>query len=124
MVCHGLSKSVIFIAKNLRLYHEDSQYIFSTKNHRLFQLSTKVRKGRGSLPDRDVKLCRRLLLEMYNLWPESVPFRDLADLKFEQYLQKIKVGAISTKHSSSELRVIRPNAHQGVSYFVHLTMHT
>ena len=28
---------------------------------------------------------------MYNLWPESVPFRDCADLNFPQYLEKIKV---------------------------------
>merc|ERR1711971_296799 len=34
--------------------------------------------------------CRRLLLEMYQLWPESVPFRDCADLNFPQYLEKIK----------------------------------
>ena len=27
---------------------------------------------------------------MYNLWPESVPFRDCADLNFPQYLEKIK----------------------------------
>jgi len=56
----------------------------------IFSLSTKVKKGRGLLSDRDLKLCRRLLLEMYNLWPESVPFRDCADLKFPQYLEKIK----------------------------------
>ena len=41
----------------------------------LSQLPTKVRKGRGNLSERDLKLCRRLLLEMYQLWPESVPFR-------------------------------------------------
>merc|ERR1712037_757771 len=53
-------------------------------------LPTKVRKGRGNLSERDLKLCRRLLLEMYQLWPESVPFRDCADLNFPQYLEKIK----------------------------------
>jgi len=56
----------------------------------IFSLSTKVKKGRGLLSERDLKLCRRLLLEMYNLWPESVPFRDCADLNFKQYLDKIK----------------------------------
>merc|ERR1719167_649267 len=30
------------------------------------------------------------MLEMFNLWPESVPFRDTADLNFPQYLEKIK----------------------------------
>ena len=33
-------------------------------------------------------------------------------------------GAISTEHSSSELRVIGTNAHRFDSYFLHLTMHT
>ena len=56
----------------------------------LFQLSSKVQKGRGRLSERDLKLCRRLLLEMYNMWPESVPFRDVADLNFPAYLDKIK----------------------------------
>ena len=56
----------------------------------MFQLPTKVKKGRGNLSERDLKLCRRLLFEMYNLWPESVPFRDCADLNFPQYLEKIK----------------------------------
>ena len=27
---------------------------------------------------------------MYNMWPESVPFRDCADLNFSAYLDKIK----------------------------------
>ena len=35
-----------------------------------------------------------------------------------------KVGAISTEHSSSELRVIRTNVRQVDSYFLHLTMYT
>ena len=26
---------------------------------------------------------------MYNMWPESVPFRDVADLNFKAYLDKI-----------------------------------
>jgi len=56
----------------------------------ILSLPTKVRKGRGNLSERDLKLCRRLLLEMYQLWPESVPFRDCADLNFPQYLEKIK----------------------------------
>merc|ERR1712107_256481 len=56
----------------------------------IFSLSVKVRKGKGNLSERDMKLCRRLMLEMYNLWPESVPFRDIADLNFPQYLDKIK----------------------------------
>merc|ERR1711915_1138700 len=56
----------------------------------IFSCSVKVRKGRGNLSERDLKLCRRLMLEMYNLWPESVPFRDCADLNFTQYLDKIK----------------------------------
>ena len=37
-------------------------------------------------------LARRLLLEMFNMWPESVPFRDVADLNFETYLAVIKVS--------------------------------
>lgn len=56
----------------------------------ILSLPTKLRKGRGNLSERDLKLCRRLLLEMYQLWPESVPFRDCADLNFPQYLEKIK----------------------------------
>eukprot|EP00092_Neocalanus_flemingeri_P008917 GFUD01009592.1.p1 GENE.GFUD01009592.1~~GFUD01009592.1.p1 ORF type:complete len:1808 (+),score=537.57 GFUD01009592.1:62-5485(+) len=56
----------------------------------ILSLPTKVKKGRGNLSERDLKLCRRLLFEMYNLWPESVPFRDCADLNFPQYLEKIK----------------------------------
>ena len=36
----------------------------------------------------------------------------------------INVGARSTKHGSSELRVIGNNAHLVDSYFLHLTMHT
>ena len=27
---------------------------------------------------------------MYNMWPESVPFRDCGDLNFPAYLEKIK----------------------------------
>jgi len=56
----------------------------------IMALSSKVQKGRGRLSERDLKLCRRLLLEMYNMWPESVPFRDVADLNFPAYLDKIK----------------------------------
>jgi len=56
----------------------------------ILSLPTKVKKNRGNLSERDLKLCRRLLLEMYQLWPESVPFRDCADLNFPQYLEKIK----------------------------------
>ena len=49
-----------------------------------------MKKGHGKLSDRDLKTCRRLLFEMYNMWPESVPFRDCADLNFSAYLDKIK----------------------------------
>ena len=35
-----------------------------------------------------------------------------------------EVGAITTEHSSSELRVIRNNVHQVDYYFLDLTMHT
>ena len=42
------------------------------------------------MSERHLKICRRLLLEMYNMWPESVPFRDVADLNFPAYLDKIK----------------------------------
>ena len=38
-------------------------------------------------------LARRLLLEMFNMWPESVPFRDVADLNFDSYLAIIKVSS-------------------------------
>ena len=53
-------------------------------------MSNKVKKGHGKLSDRDLKTCRRLLFEMYNMWPESVPFRDCGDLNFPAYLDKIK----------------------------------
>ena len=42
------------------------------------------------MSERDLQLSRRLLFEMYNMWPESVPFRDCVDLNFPAYLEKIK----------------------------------
>jgi len=65
-------------------------FVYSAVPSTKFSRYPKVRKGRGNLSERDLKLCRRLLLEMYQLWPESVPFRDCADLNFPQYLEKIK----------------------------------
>ena len=35
----------------------------------------------------------------------------------------VETGAISTEHSSSDLRVIRTNVHRANSSFLHLTMH-
>jgi hypothetical protein len=69
---------------------DDWVCLLCTSIDEILSLPTKVRKGRGNLSERDLKLCRRLLLEMYQLWPESVPFRDCADLNFPQYLEKIK----------------------------------
>ena len=56
----------------------------------ILSLPSKVKKGK--LSQRDLQMCRRLLLEMYNMWPESVPFRDCGDLNFPAYLEKIKVS--------------------------------
>ena len=53
-------------------------------------LSDKVKKGRGKLSERDLKTCCRLLFEMFNMWPESVPFRDCGNLNFKEYLDKIQ----------------------------------
>ena len=44
----------------------------------------------GNLGDRDLKVCRRILFEMYNRYPESMPFRDCSDLNFPEYLEVIK----------------------------------
>ena len=49
-----------------------------------------MKKGHGKLSERALKTSRRLLFEMYNMWPESVPFRDCGDLNFPAYLDKIK----------------------------------
>jgi hypothetical protein len=46
----------------------------------------------GSLSERDQLLCRRFLLEIYNLWPQSVPFRSTAELNFPEYRAKIEVS--------------------------------
>ena len=51
--------------------------------------SKKIKKG-CKLGEQDTAICRRLILEMYNFWPMSVPFRDCVDLNFAEYLDKIK----------------------------------
>ena len=42
------------------------------------------------MSERDLKTCRWLLFEVYNMWPESVPFRDCGNLNFKEYLDKIQ----------------------------------
>ena len=44
----------------------------------------------GRMGDRDYKICRRILFELYNQYPQSMPFRDCADLNFPEYTKKIK----------------------------------
>eukprot|EP00095_Tigriopus_kingsejongensis_P002200 maker-scaffold2190_size19107-snap-gene-0.5 protein:Tk02200 transcript:maker-scaffold2190_size19107-snap-gene-0.5-mRNA-1 annotation:"e3 ubiquitin-protein ligase trim33-like" len=44
----------------------------------------------GHLSNRDLKICRRLLFEVYNQYPQSVPFRDCSDLNFPEYLAMVK----------------------------------
>ncbi len=46
--------------------------------------------GKGQLGDRDLKVCRRVLFELYNRYPESMPFRDCSDLNFAEYREVIK----------------------------------
>lgn len=56
----------------------------------LMAFPNKRKKGGGKMGDRDLKVCRRLLFELYNQYPESVTFRDCSDLNFDEYLETIK----------------------------------
>jgi len=102
-ICHDGGDTLYCCDRCPKVYHmncyvpplpgepaDDWVCLLCTSIDEILSLPTKVRKGRGNLSERDLKLCRRLLLEMYQLWPESVPFRDCADLNFPQYLEKIK----------------------------------
>lgn len=39
---------------------------------------------------RDWMICRRILFELYNCYPESWSFKDCKDLNFAEYLEKVK----------------------------------
>ncbi|CAB4066240.1 unnamed protein product [Lepeophtheirus salmonis] len=54
----------------------------------VYQYSNKVEEGK--MGERDLMICRRLLLELYNQYPQSASFKDCADLNFPQYLQVVK----------------------------------
>jgi len=43
----------------------------------------------GKISERDLCICRRLLCELYNRYPEVMPFRDCAELNFKEYLDVI-----------------------------------
>merc|ERR1719323_2893487 len=102
-ICHDGGDTLYCCDRCPKVYHmncyvpplpgepaDDWVCLLCTSIDEILSLPTKVRKGRGRLSERDLKLCRRLLLEMYNMWPESVPFRDCGDLNFPAYLEKIK----------------------------------
>merc|ERR1712223_542873 len=40
--------------------------------------------------ERDLNVCRRLMMDMYYQWPESSTFRSVQDLQFPLYLKSIK----------------------------------
>ena len=69
------------------------------------------------MSERDLQLSRRLLFEMYNMWPESVPFRDCADLNFPAYLEKIK-EPIALDSIKERLDVENPDQYSNVRSFL------
>ncbi|TRY68869.1 hypothetical protein TCAL_05075 [Tigriopus californicus] len=54
------------------------------------QFPNKKDKQSGKLGNRDLKICRRILFEMFNQYPQSMPFRDCSDLNFPEYLEVVK----------------------------------
>ena len=54
------------------------------------QYSNKKVKGSGNLGERDLLICRRLLFELYNQYPQSMSFKDCSDLNFPEYLEVVK----------------------------------
>lgn len=54
------------------------------------QFSNKRKKGSNKMGERNMKVCQRILFELYNQYPESTIFRECSDLNFEEYLAKIK----------------------------------
>merc|ERR1712223_42293 len=56
----------------------------------IFTYNTGKKIPKGQLSESDEKMCIRILLEMYNKYPESVMFRDCSDLNFKAYLDVIK----------------------------------
>ncbi len=56
----------------------------------VYQFPNRPPDGKGNLGDRDLKICRRILFELYNRYPESMAFRDCSDLNFPEYLEMIK----------------------------------
>ena len=71
----------------------------------------------GNLGDRDLKICRRLLFELYNKWPESVPFRDCGDLNFPEYLAVVK-EPIALDVIKERLSADNPEQYESVAAFL------
>jgi len=56
----------------------------------ILQLPHTIVKG-GGLSERDLTLCRRFLLEMYNIWPDSVVFSQCAPLHCPPHMDQVEV---------------------------------
>ncbi len=73
--------------------------------------------GKGKLGDRDLKVCRRVLFELYNQYPESMPFRNCSDLNFPEYLKIVKVP-IALDVITERLDVNHPAQYASVEDFL------
>lgn len=68
---------------------DDWVCIFCATFHEINQFPNAPNKG-FIMGDRDVKVCRRILFELYNHWPQSVPFREAKDLNFPEYQERVE----------------------------------
>ena len=69
-----------------------------SRQEEIFTFDTGKKISKGQLSESDEKMCIRILLEVYNKYPESVMFRDCSDLNFKAYLDIIK-EPIGKKHA-------------------------
>ena len=56
----------------------------------IFTFKTGKKIPKRQLSESDEKMCIRILMEVYNKYPESVVFRDCSDLNFKVYTDVIK----------------------------------
>ncbi len=80
------------------------------------QFSNKKPDG-GGLGQRDLMTCRRVLFELYNRWPQSVPFREAKDLNFAEYREVIK-EPIALDTIKERLSPDNPERYATVEHFV------
>ena len=101
-VCHDGGDTLYCCDRCPKVYHlycyipplmkepPDDWVCLMCATHAEIQMFPNKQPKNGGLGDRDLKTCRRILFELYNVWPQSIQFKDCSDLNFPEYLEVIK----------------------------------